>query len=301
MLTLPPDLVGRDVDLGTVAVTAQQIRRYARAVGDRALAAGPCRVAPLGFALAVRGGPVPAIELAADTISVHAGHVITAHRRLTAPGVYGVRARIADVFEKSGRSGPLTVITRRAELRAPDGSIVTTVDDQQIVRRRHRTASEPPQTAPAPPSDDPRYRKDRSAVLGVAADLEVGALIGPQHRPAPSATAIAAYARSLRGREPLFTDRAFARALGYADVIVPGPLQSALLEAMLRRRLRGWELHRLALTFRVSVIAREPIALAAVVVERHLRRDGTTLLCDLALENRDGERAALGTAELHGP
>ncbi len=300
MLTLPPDLLGRDVDLGTVDVTPERIRRYARSVGDRALAAGPCRVAPLGFALAVRGGPVPAIELAADTISVHAGHAITAHRQLTAPGVYGLRARITDVFEKSGRSGPLIVITRRAELRASDGSVTATVDDQQIVRRR-RAASEPPLTAPLPQRDDARRTEERSAPSGAAADLEVGALIGPRHRPAPSATGIAAYARSLGGREPLFTDRAFARSLGYADVIVPGPLQSGLLEAMLRRRLPGWELRRLSLTFRVSVIAREPIALAAVVVEHHRRPDCTALLYDLTLENREGERAALGTAELHGP
>ena len=96
----------------------------------------------------------------------------------------------------------------------------------------------------------------------------------------------------------MFTDSAFARALGYADVIVPGPLQSALLEAFLHEYLPGWTLGRLSLTFRVSLIAGEPITLAAVVVEHVLERGAAMLVCDLSLENRDGERAALGLAEL---
>ena len=96
----------------------------------------------------------------------------------------------------------------------------------------------------------------------------------------------------------VYGDRRVAQRLGYADVIVPGPLQSALLESFLRRRLRGWTLHRLSLTFRVSLIAHEPIVLSAVVVEHEDSTHPSTLLCDLSLENRDGERAAVGTAEL---
>jgi hypothetical protein len=41
MLTLPPGLLGRDIDLGRVDVTAEELRRYAVAIGDDALAAGP--------------------------------------------------------------------------------------------------------------------------------------------------------------------------------------------------------------------------------------------------------------------
>ena len=111
--------IGRDVDLGSVVVTADRIRQYAAAVGDNAISERrPLRVAPLGFALALRGGPLPAVELAADTVSVHGGHAITSHRPLTAPGVYRIQARVADVFEKNGRSGALTVIARRAEIHA---------------------------------------------------------------------------------------------------------------------------------------------------------------------------------------
>jgi acyl dehydratase len=253
--------------------------------------------------------------------------------------VYTVRARLSDVFEKSGRSGPLTVIARRAEIHGADGLLTATVEDRQIVRWRpaeatplQAVASVRPEARPTPPPsraararqgaplhdgrDDvlvgaalgrpvgapPARLCPQAAVLETAADaadLEVGALLGPERRLAPAAAAIAVYAQSLGERESLFTDRAFARSLGYADVIVPGPLQSALLEAMLRRHLSGWTLRHLSMTFRISVLADEPIALAAVVVERHLRHDHTALTCDLSLENRDGERAALGTAELY--
>src|SRR5215470_15525864 len=102
MLTHVPRLDGVDLDLGTIAVTAEHIRNYALAIGDQALASGPCDRAPLGVLLALRGGPVPEVDLAAGTLSVHASHTITVHRPLTVPATYVVRARLADLFEKNG-------------------------------------------------------------------------------------------------------------------------------------------------------------------------------------------------------
>src|SRR5262245_52841800 len=143
MLARTPDVAQADVALGTVDVTPEHIRAYALAIGDGVLASGSCGVAPLGFVLALRGGPVPEVDLAVDTISVHGGHSITVHRPLTAPAAYAIRARVADVFEKNGRSGPLTVIARRAEVRGPDGGLVATIDDQQIVRWRNSPSAPP--------------------------------------------------------------------------------------------------------------------------------------------------------------
>lgn len=94
MLTRPPGQPSDYIDLGAIDITPQHLRRYAEAIDDRSLAAGPCDVAPLGFALAMRGGPVPEVQLENETVTFHAGHAITMHRRLTAPGMYGVRARI---------------------------------------------------------------------------------------------------------------------------------------------------------------------------------------------------------------
>ena len=293
MLTLPPDLLGRDVELGTVEVTADSLRSYAASVGDRTLRLSE---APLGFALAIRGGPVPAVDLSTDTISVHGGHAITAHRALTVPCRYTLRARVAEVFEKNGRSGPLTVIVRQAEIRAPDGVLVTTIEDQQIVRWRGAESAGPP-AAPSPHRVAP-HQVDEGARPSESTDLEVGSLIAFQRRAAPSAAAIATYAGGLGDRVPFFTDDRFARSLGFADVIVPGPLQSALLEALLRERIPDWSLRRLGLTFRVSLTAGEPMAMSVVVIEHRSEATGAVLVCDLSLENGDGERAAIGTAEL---
>jgi hydroxyacyl-ACP dehydratase HTD2-like protein with hotdog domain len=292
MLTLPPGMIGRDVEIGTREVTVDEVRRYAVAIGDDVLAAGACDTAPLGFALDLRGGPLPHVELASDTVSVHGGHTITLHTPLKAPAIYHVSARIADVFEKNGRSGPLTVLARRADIRAADGALVARVDDQQIVRWKRTAAPPLPRPEAMPPATHRPTDPDDIA------DLEVGSLIGPQRRIAPSAAAIAAYAKQLDDGVPFFVDRTVARGLGYRDVIVPGPLQAAMIETMLRNTLHCWTLRRISMTFRVSIPALEPIALTAIVVEHHLRADGDMVVCDLSIENGDGERAALGIAEL---
>lgn len=294
MLRVPPDLLGRDIDLGTTDVTPELIRAYAAAVGDTQLAESACQRAPLGFALAMRGGPQPEVELSPQTVSVHAGHRIALERPLVAPARYRMRTRLADVFEKSGRSGALTVLVRRAEILDMDGALYATVEDQQIVRwYRGATPPGPPAAAPAATADE------LQAAASPIEDLEVGAQIGPERLVAPDAAAVRRYSDWIvGGGEQLFVDPHFAHGLGYRDVIVPGPVQSALLESLLRRALPAWELRTLGMTFRLSVIAAEPIALHVVIIEHHVSAQGARLVCDLALENSDGERAAVGSAEL---
>ncbi|MGH7789578.1 MAG: hypothetical protein ACRERC_22090 [Candidatus Binatia bacterium] len=293
MLRVPPGLLGRDIELGTVDVTRDLIRDYGRAVCDPELAAGPCDRAPLGLALALRGGPQPEVELSPQTLSVHAGHHITIERPLTAPGRYQIRTRLADVFEKSGRSGALTVVVRRASIVAEDGAVHALVEDQQIVRWQRAAAPQPAQ-----PADDGGRATAHERSAAARHEPEVGDQIGFERRPAPDADAVRHYSAWVGGGEQLFVDREFAHSLGYRNVIVPGPVQSALLEALLRRALPAWELRRLSATFRLSLIAAEPITLRAVVVEHHVRPDGPRLICDLAIENSDGDRAAIGSAEL---
>jgi acyl dehydratase len=290
------EAVGRCCDLGTVAVTRETIRTYADSVGDRETAAGPCVEAPVTFALMLRGAPTPAVELPESSFTVHAGHDITVFQPLRAPGEYRIRARVTDVFEKSGRSGPLTVITRLATIETPRGETAVEISDDQIVRPR-------PPTAPASSrhAATPRGPICRSMSLGEdegSVDVEIGAAIGPEIRASPDPEQVRLWSRIQRVREGLFTDPGAARRLGYPDVIVPGPMQSALLEQMLLRRLRGWRIRRLGTTFRVSVIAGETITLGGVVTEWHAEPGGERIVCDLVLENGDGERASTGTAHL---
>jgi hydroxyacyl-ACP dehydratase HTD2-like protein with hotdog domain len=278
--------VGETVDLGWVEVDAATVESYWQAVGLPMPSAQ--RRLPLGLALALRGGPRPSVELAPETVSVHAGHSIIAHRPFAVERRYRVLARIAEVFEKSGRSGPLTVVVRTAELRDESDALVVAIREQQIARWR-REAVPPPRHPTAHVTDPPRSE-------GPDQPLDIGSTIATERRRAPDAASVSAYAGSLGGAEPLFSDSRFARRLGYADVIVPGPIQSALLENLLARHLPEWDVDELSVSFRVSLSAGEPIALTALVTEIDL--DATRLVADLTLENSSGERAAVGTANL---
>jgi hydroxyacyl-ACP dehydratase HTD2-like protein with hotdog domain len=276
--------VGETVDLGWVDVDTAVVRRYWDAVGLRV----PLdrRQLPLGLALALRGMPRPGVELAADVVSVHAGHTLVAHRPFVGGRRYRLLARIAEIFEKSGRSGPLTVVARSSELRDEADAAVVTVREQQIVRWRGSP------TAPRPILARPTL----AAPPTPWAAIDLGATVAVEHRLAPDARLVRGYAGSLSGVEPLFSDADFARRLGFADVIVPGPVQSALLESLLVRSLPRWDVVELSLSFRVSVIAAEPITLTALVTE--IDECDQRLVVDLTLENSHGERAAVGTATL---
>ena len=276
--------IGETVDLGSLEIGPAAVERYWRSIGlPEPTSEGQL---PLGLALAVRGAPTPRVELEAGTVSFHAGHTIIAHRPFIG-GTYRLRARIGDIFEKSGRSGPLTVIVRTAELCGGDGAPVVAIREQQIARRSTaRGGVHRAQSATA---------SEESSSQGADRIIDIGATIGVERRPAPTAAIVRAYGASLGGGEPFFSDVDFARGLGFADVIVPGPMQSAFFEALLARNLPGWRLAELSLTFRVSVIAGEPIVITALVVEM---AEAGSVVVDLTLENSSGERAATGTARL---
>jgi len=290
--------VGAEIDLGEVGVDDSVARRYAEAVGASSPPAHGADL-PLGLVLSLRGEPAPEVEFSNDTVSVHAGHTITLQHRLTAATRYHLTSRIAAVFEKSGRSGPLTVVTRLARLRDAQGSVAAVLEDQQIARWRPAATPTAPAPHPAAPSVvrmPPRPTTGAGLHSGVGLDL--GELIAVEHRLAPDPQAVLRYAQAFGGVEPLFVDSAFARSIGYADVIVPGPLQAALLEHMLAAHLPNWQLHQISLTFRVSVIASEAIALSALVIGYDAHEPRAPMVLDLALENARGEGAAVGTATL---
>lgn len=287
MITAYEAPVGEFIDFGWVVADHAAAERYWRSVGVQTPFIG--EHLPLGLAFVLRGGPSPAVTLAPDTVSVHGGHSITAEGDFL-PGRYRVRAGIAEVFEKSGRSGPLLVIVRAAELLDESGAIAVAIREQQIVRR---PSPRPPTSIPPPPR-----------IVGhsvVDDDLDVGATVISVCRPAPGAALVRAYASSLGTPEPLFADRAAARALGFADLIVPGPMQATLFEALLRQRLPDWRSTTISLSFRVSLTVDEPISLRAVVTE--LSQGHDRLGVDLTLENSNMETAAAGTATLirHSP
>jgi acyl dehydratase len=133
---VPEGLLGREINLGSVTVTPDMIASYARSVADEATLAGPVDEAPPTFCLAVRGGMIPEVSLPPDVFGVYGGHDLEFHRPIRAGHVYTVSARLADVYEKSGRSGALTVVVREVVIKDESGQAVARITERQILRRK---------------------------------------------------------------------------------------------------------------------------------------------------------------------
>ncbi|MEO8601946.1 MAG: hypothetical protein ABI629_05165 [bacterium] len=286
--------VGVEVDLGWTEITLQLVRRYREGVGQNCAGSASTQRVPLGLALTLRGGPVPPVALREQTVSVHGGHALRSLAPLVTGDRYRVRTRIDRIFEKSGRSGPLTVIARSASLRSQRGGVVW-IEDHQIVRWRSNRDPSLLLSAPSLPlsPDGPMLGEPTTPE-----PLELGMVVASEVRPAPDAAALRRYAEILADRELIFTDPDAARSLGYADVIVPGPVQGAILEDLVCRQLPGWHIASLAFTFRISLVASEAISLSATVTQIDESGGSQVLGLDLAIENADGERAAVGSATL---
>lgn len=284
-----------------VEVSAEMIRAYAHSVGDDDPAGEDGQVAPATFVLSLRRSFVPEVEIPVDCFTMYGGHDLTFHAALHAGRSYTIQTRISDTYEKSGRSGRMQVVARQAEVHEQGGGLVVEMVERQIIRRHfamthHGPAPEWPPSAPVP-----RPTVTTSHLPGAQPIVDVGDELGPEARSAPDATLIANFGRHRHLYEQLFVDAGFAQRLGFRNVIVPGPLQSALFEQFLRRQLPGWRLAALSAVFRISIIAGEPIRLGGVITDRSTAAGRVQLECELVMENHAGERATTGHATLVAP
>ncbi|MDX2167542.1 MAG: hypothetical protein SF182_10785 [Deltaproteobacteria bacterium] len=294
MIRAPQPAIGLSVDRGWMDLDDALLARYRAALSAALERPASQPTVPLGLLLSLRGEPFPTVDVEPDTVSVHGGHTLQSLAPLRVPGRYQVVGRLDDLFDKRGRSGHLTVIARSTRWLDPSGAAVALLRDQQIVRRI-------PSAATPVSSRTPSMRAGVSTRISsapFASTPEPGDVIAVERRNAPDALAVRRYAEWITAPEPLFVDRRAAQRLGFADVIVPGPLQSALLEDLLVRALPEWSLQALSCTFRISLVAAEAIALRVIATEVASRADALTLAADLTIENTDGESAAIGDATL---
>ncbi len=133
MIPIPDALIGRECDLGSTTVTAEMIAAYMTAVGNPP--AEPPTIAPSTFCLALRRGMVPEIQLPAGVFAVYGGHDLEFLHPIRAGETYHTAARIAEVYEKMGRSGALTIIVRAATVRDVTGRPVARITERQVLRR----------------------------------------------------------------------------------------------------------------------------------------------------------------------
>jgi acyl dehydratase len=136
VIDIPDHLLGETIDQGTLTVTRAMIREYAAGAGDQDTLAGACTVAPPTFVFSMRRALVPHVPLPPGTFAVFAGHDLVFHDVVRADHTYRMTARLTDVYEKSGRSGALTVIVRTALVATTAGEPVIEITERQIVRLR---------------------------------------------------------------------------------------------------------------------------------------------------------------------
>ena len=145
MINIPEELMQQEVAVGTFAITAERIQEFAEAVGDlnplyldpdAARQAGyPNVIAPPTFCMHLRGGKVvPEVPLEPGLASLHAGQELEFNDEIYAGRTYTVVARLADVYEKTGRSGPLGVIVREMLVKDESGNTVMALRERQMVR-----------------------------------------------------------------------------------------------------------------------------------------------------------------------
>jgi len=145
MIQLEPGLVGKEFLLGTFNVTAEAIAEFARAVGDvnplyldpaAAQQAGyPTVIAPPTFCMHLRGGRLlPEVPLEPGFTSLHAGQEFELYDEIYAGQTYIAVGKLVEVYEKTGRSGPLGVIVREMAIRDAAGKTVIVLRERQMVR-----------------------------------------------------------------------------------------------------------------------------------------------------------------------
>src|ERR1043166_2958391 len=145
MIQLDPELLGKEVTVGEVLVTLESIREFAEATRDvnpiyvdpnAARQAGyPACVAPPLFCMKIRGEhALPDAQVGPGLVSLNAGQEFEFYDEIYAGRKYAVSVKITDVYEKTGRSGPLGVIVRELLIKDETGKSVVLMRERRMIR-----------------------------------------------------------------------------------------------------------------------------------------------------------------------
>jgi acyl dehydratase len=149
VIKLEPDILNKEVPLGEFVVTADDIREFAEAVGDlnplyldveAARQEGyPSVIAPPTFCMHLRGQRLlPEVEVEPGFTTLHAGQEFEYYDEIYAGRTYSAFGKLVEVYEKTGRSGPLGVIVREMVVKDATGKTVVVLRERQMVRSPER-------------------------------------------------------------------------------------------------------------------------------------------------------------------
>ena len=287
------------IEVERCTITAERVADFLRhtapqgGVADR-LPAFP----PISFALALRSEHGPGVTVSPRAFAIHGGHDIALHTALRVGAAYKVLSAVERIFEKTGRSGPMTIVERRIWIEESDGILAAEIRDRQVVRWRPDTpfGHHPRSAVSSPATIASEYADGLSAEHSRQHhDLDLGAVLGPFHLRGPEAEAISDWAASLCDREVLFHDPAGSRDLGYADLVIPGPMQSAFVDHIVASLLHDWRAVQMNMTFRQSLLAGDPMAIQGIVVDAAADRR----TCEIIIRHAaTGETTSTGTMTL---
>jgi acyl dehydratase len=145
MIQLDPELLGKEIAVGEVLVTMESIREFAEATRDvnpvyvdpdAARQAGyPACIAPPLFCMKIRGEQaLPDATVGPGLVSLNAGQEFEFYDEIYAGRTYAVSVKITDVYEKTGRSGPLGVIVREMLIKDETGKSVVLMRERRMIR-----------------------------------------------------------------------------------------------------------------------------------------------------------------------
>ncbi|WP_052890610.1 FAS1-like dehydratase domain-containing protein [Thermogemmatispora carboxidivorans] len=136
-MAIDPSVIGKTAAPQTFEVTEEAVRRFMEATGDPALERQtPLVYAPPTFPTTFRVRP-PELQIDPSRMQLlHGEQSYSYQRRLRIGEQVTCVARVADVRERSGRSGPMTFVILETEGRDANGQLLFTAEGTLIVRAK---------------------------------------------------------------------------------------------------------------------------------------------------------------------
>jgi acyl dehydratase len=137
-------ILGKEFLLGTFKVTQEMIQAFAQAVGEtdpRYLDADAAKLGSTGGLIAppifydtFRAGQIPDPQVRFGKIGFNAGQRCEFYGPIRPGDTITMKARITDVYEKTGRTGKMVFIVRETTYENQQGEMLAKVEQSQVRR-----------------------------------------------------------------------------------------------------------------------------------------------------------------------
>jgi acyl dehydratase len=144
-------ILGKEFVLGSFHVTEDMIKAFARAVGETSpqyvdpeaakKTASEGLIAPPIFYDVFRADQIPDPKVKFGKVSFNAGQRCEFHAPIRPGDTITMKARVTDIYEKTGRTGKMVFIVRETTYENQKGEKVAVVEQSQV-RRESGTARE---------------------------------------------------------------------------------------------------------------------------------------------------------------